>query len=165
MTMPLDVAGVAEILTDAIRPVLDRLRRLEARAGELETLAGALRERCAVLETRAPVPGPAGAAGADGKAGVDGLGLEELGVTYDGERTITITATAGERSKTVGVLKLPIPLDRGVYKLNAAYERGDLVSHDGSGWICKADTTAQPGTDAGAATWRLFVQRGKPGKS
>jgi len=79
-------------------------------------------ERVAVLETRAPVPGPPGPAGKDG--------------------------TAGLRYR-----------DRFIE--GASYNAGDIVTWDGSGWVCVEDTSGRPGT---VSAWRLFVKHGRDGK-
>jgi integrin beta 3 len=154
---------IADIIVDALRPLVARLAALEGRAAAdptTETM-GRLRERCAVLETRAPVPGPAGQDGLNGKDGTDGLGFGDLVVDYDGERTFTLKAVRDLQTKELGRFKLPIPIYRDTWKsVEVAYESGDIVTHDSSGWICKKDTTTQPGTAAGAGFWKLFVKRG-----
>ena len=163
---------LADVVVDVLRPFVDRIAALEARNACLETetraasaglvgeVAG-LRERCAVIDTRAPVPGPAGRDGLNGKDGADGLSFGDLVVEYDGERTFTIKAVRDLQTKELGRFKLQIPIYRDTWKsAEVAYEPGDIVTHDSSGWICKKDTTTQPGTAAGAGFWKLFVKRG-----
>jgi hypothetical protein len=136
-----------------------RLARLEgAAAGE-----GLIRERLAALETRAPVPGPPGRDGLDGKAGADGLGVEDLTAAFDGERTLTLTFGREGRAK-VFTFALPIPVYQGVWVSGRAYYSGDLITCDGSVWHCQAPTTqARPGERESG--WRLMVKRGEAGRS
>jgi|SRR5262245_4881547 len=149
-TAPL-VAHVAEL--EAV--IRERTAALDARIAAVDGLGdacGLLRERVAVLETRAPVPGPAGADGADG------VGFDDVAVSSDGERTITIRFTKGDR---VRVFPIPIPalIYRGVWNAGQ-YLIGDVVTWQGSAWICRQDTSSQPGD--GDSRWTLAVKRGKP---
>ena len=41
------------------------------------------------------------------------------------------------------------------------YEKGDAVTHQGSTWIARSDTSAKPGTDP---AWQLVVKRGREGR-
>jgi hypothetical protein len=108
---------------------------------EIGTLAkdlAAARAELADLKARAPVPGPPGPAGApgqDGKAGDPGA--------------------PGPMGKFADSYK-------DVYESGTEYVRGDLVTDDGSLWLCKAETTTdRPGR---SAAWRLICKRGKDGK-
>ena len=49
----------------------------------------------------------------------------------------------------------------GVWKRGEAYSKGSFATHQGSGWHCNADTTAEPGT---SPDWTLAVKRGRDGK-
>jgi hypothetical protein len=161
------VDAVSDAIVAAMRPIADRVRDLERRVAEGDAVIVTLRERCAVLETRAPVPGPPGAdgkPGADGVNGKDGIMIDDLAAEYDGERTITIKAVGPIDTRTIGVIAMPIPLDRGVWSPTATYTRGDIVTLNGSGWIARKDTTTQPGTNEGGDAWRLFVKRGDRGR-
>jgi len=134
-----------------------RVQLLEAQALELV----ALRERVAILETRAPVPGPAGDPGRDGldgRDGADGIRLDDLQATYDGDRTLTLTLGAGAVTKSIP-LTLPIPRYQGVYTDGRGYAVGDLVTWEGSTWHCQRPTSSRPGDRAEA--WRLMVKRGR----
>jgi hypothetical protein len=51
--------------------------------------------------------------------------------------------------------------DAGVYEAGTAYSRGAAVSHSGSYWVAKADTTLRPGE---STDWRLIVKKGSNGK-
>jgi len=47
------------------------------------------------------------------------------------------------------------------YELGLTYSPRDGVPHDGSYWLCLAETTAKPGTNG---DWKLIVKRGKDGR-
>jgi hypothetical protein len=102
---------------------------------------GALRERVATLEARAPVPGPMGAPGRDG---VDGVGFDEVIVEHDGERTLTVKGVRGDVVKPLGAFKLPVPIYRKRWTEGHAYERGDMVTWDRGIWHCEKATTLKP---------------------
>jgi hypothetical protein len=91
------------------------------------------------LKARALLPGPPGPAGAPGPAGKDGAPGEP-----------------GPIGKFADSYK-------DVYDAGADYARGDLVTDDGSLWLCKAETTTdRPGR---SAAWKLICKRGKDGKN
>jgi hypothetical protein len=119
-----------------------------------------LRERIAVLETRAAVPGPPGPAGADGANGTngaDGLGLDQLRAVQDpaDPRVVTLQAVRGDEIKTLSTLRFAIPQFCGAYKGDRTYQPGDQVQQNGL-WICE---TAQPGRPgAPESGWRLQVK-------
>lgn len=149
--------------------------RAELKAGEtapiLSSIAdltkdiGAMRERVAVVEVRAQVPGPAGQNGADGKDGkdgADGLGFDDLMAVQTDERSFTIKAQRGDRVKDIGTARFPIQIQRGVYTEGKSYEQGDVVTWGGSQWHCDAETTTKPGD--GSKGWTLVVKRGRDGK-
>lgn len=101
----------------------------------IKAALAAAQERIAILETRQPVPGPAGKDGAPGLDGKDGApGRDGLaGMDY-----------------------------KGVFEEGASYERGHLVTWGGSGWHCNEPTTTKPGE--GSKAWTLMVKRGRDGK-
>lgn len=98
--------------------------------------------------------------GKDGEAGADGRHADALDLGFDGERTLTIRTAHGEATKEA-VYKLPIVIDRGVYKEGQTYEAGDAVTWGGSLWIARRETAARPETDD---SWRLSVKKGRDGK-
>lgn len=51
---------------------------------------------------------------------------------------------------------------RGEYSEATAYKRLDVVTYNGSGWLCKADTTGNAPAD-GSAYWQLLASKGDPG--
>lgn len=127
-----------------------------------------LSERLAVVETRAPVPGPQGPAGKDGqdgrdgKDGADGFGLEDFSVDFDGDRTMLLKFERGELKKTWPI-QLPYMKFEGLHQVGRAYVKGDVVMHGGHMWFCHAvSTTAKPGE---TKDWQLCVQRGRDGKA
>jgi hypothetical protein len=158
-------------LKSALLPLRTTVAALEAQAGALaakqavcDTYAlelSALRERLAVLETRAPVAGPAGADGRDGldgRDGADGVRLEDLAADFDGDRTLTLRFSNGIVQKAIPIT-LPIPRWQGVYVAGRPYQTGDLVSWQGSAWHCQQPTTSAPNDRARA--WRLMVKSGR----
>ena len=52
----------------------------------------------------------------------------------------------------------PAIKDAGVWHTATVYKPGDIVSHQGSGWICSADHVAGDGIDH--AKFRLLVKKG-----
>src|SRR5215510_10212518 len=115
-------AALAPILADvaAVRTQL-------AAVTDLQKDVAAMRERVAVAEVR---PGPAGPAGANG---ADGFGFDDLSVTYDGDRTLTLTFQRGDQRKAFP-LTLPFLHYQGVYQDGKMYAPGDVVTHAGSAW-------------------------------
>lgn len=151
------VGPTADVLTAAIGGLRDRVDSLEGLVKD----AAALRERLAVLETRAPVPGPPGADGVDGKDGVDGLGFDDLAVEFDGDRTIALKFARGETTK-VWPIVLPFQKYQGVYQQGKAYEVGDTVTWASQLWHCHEATITPPGD--GSKHWQLCVRKGRDGK-
>lgn len=109
------------------------------------------------------INGRDGADGKDGRDGADGLGFDDIEVEHDGERSFTLKFVRGERVKVFGAFTIPSVLDRGVYRPDRGYAKGDGVSWDGCFWIAQKDTSGEkPGQ--GATAWRLAVKRGSDGK-
>lgn len=115
-----------------------------------------------VVVGRDGAPGEPGKDGRDGKDGKDGLSFEDF--VFEPEirdRTVVLTWSNGAKTER-REWRLPIILDRGVYRHEAKYEAGDAVSFGGSIWIAQADTDEKPGE--GSTAWRLAVKHGRPGK-
>lgn len=132
-------------------------------------LAGALIDRDGNLvvtltngETKAlgAVVGKDGTAGENGRPGRDGIGFDDMTLDYDGERTFTFLFQRGERIEERKFV-VPVMLDRGVYRSEATYAKGDSVTYGGSVWIAQTNTKARPD---GSADWRLAVKKGRDGK-
>lgn len=97
------------------------------------------------------------------KDGRDALALEhfDLALAEDG-RTVTVKMQAGETVVEKSV-KIAAVIDKGVYKHDGVFEKGDGVSYGGSFWIAKCDEPkGVPGT--GETDWRCAVKAGRPGK-
>ncbi len=121
-----------------------------------------VRERLAVLETRAPVPGPPGKDGANGRNGIDALGFDDLDAVYDDVGRMSLRFAKGDH---VEQFRVPCFVDRGVYKAGTEYVQGDAVTWRGSIYLAQAATTATPGTSAPESrAWRLAVTAGRDGK-
>jgi hypothetical protein len=151
-----------DVVTKANAALVQRQTVLEAQLAQLIDLTkdiGPMRERLAVLETRAPIPGPPGPPGHDGS---DGLGFDDLGVTQRDDRSFTVTATHGDVVKEIGTASFALDIYRGVWLEGKAYEPGDGVTWAGSEWHCQAATTTKPGD--GSKAWTLKVKRGRDGK-
>lgn len=99
---------------------------------------------------------------AKGQDGVDGLGFDDLDVTYDGERTIVLRFQRGDQSKEFA-FSMPVVLDRGVWAEGKEYATGDAVTWAGSVWIAQKDGVAEK--PDGGNGWRLAVKRGRDGKA
>lgn len=105
--------------------------------------------------------GKDGRDGINGKDGIDGMGFDDLSVEYDGERTFTFKLEQGERIKSFS-FKVPLVLDRGVFKPDTEYEKGDGVTCGGSWHIALKDApSGRPGL---GGDWRLAVKRGQDGR-
>lgn len=97
------------------------------------------------------------------KDGRDAIPLEsfDLDLAEDG-RTITVKMQAGE-TVVEKSLRIAAVLDRGTYKTDGTYERGDAVTHGGCLWIAQQDNPeGAPGM--GGKGWRLAVKKGRDGK-
>jgi len=95
------------------------------------------------------------------KPGKDGFTPDDLRLSLkeDGQ-TIVVTMSAGERV-TSKELRLPIPVDAGVFKRGESYQKGQTVSYGGSLFIAQCETSQTPET---GPDWRLAVKRGRDGK-
>lgn len=82
----------------------------------------------------------------------------DIAIEHDGERGFTIKTGGGR----IFQFKLPAIIDRGVWRGDGEYERGDAVTSDGSLWIAREDNpTHEPGK---GPQWRLAVTKGKNGR-
>lgn len=161
-------ALVIQTVKQALIPVKASLASTDTRTDDmgarvmtLEAMVGTLRERLAVLETRAPIPGPPGLDGAAGRDGQDGLGFEDFSAEYDGDRTVTLHFSRGTVTKAFPFV-LPIPRYVGVFSGAQTYRVGEIVTWGGSTWHCQQPTSAKP--DDASPAWRLMVKRGRDGR-
>ena len=89
-------------------------------------------------------------------------GVQSIEEEYDGERTINRKTHMSSGEVVETLIKMPIVLDRGIYKSDQSYEKGDGVTFGGSFWIATKDS---PSTQPKAGEdWRLAVKRGRDGK-
>jgi hypothetical protein len=102
-----------------------------------------------IVEKVAAIPLP--------KDGLDGIGFDDMDfeVRDDGCYIVFIK---GEIEKEA---RLPIPIDRGVYKEGQTYRKGDGVTWGGSFWFAQEETTEKPDSGKG---WRLAIKKGRDGK-
>jgi hypothetical protein len=105
------------------------------------------------IRNLARIPGP---------RGPDGLGFDDLEVLYDGERGFTFRMAKGDQVKEFA-FKVPMVLDRDVFKETNTYEKGDGVTFAGSFWIAQKDNPAGKPNDGSSKDWRLAVKRGRNG--
>jgi hypothetical protein len=159
---PESIALITLAIKAALAPLQERSAALAEKCAHLEASLAAvapelmtLRERAAVLETRAPIAGPPGAAGADG------FSADELTVSQDAEddRLVTLGYRRGDVTKTIGTLRLSTPRYCGVYDQTRVYTKGDQVTYTGSLWVCQATTRTRPGGPEDG--WTLQVKRGE----
>jgi hypothetical protein len=106
------------------------------------------------LKNLGPVIGRDGAPGKDGR---DGFGFDDLDLVETDEG-LMLRFVKGD---VVREFRLPVVLDRGVWKEGGAYRKGDGVTWGRHYWIAKADTDQKP--EAGSE-WRLAVKSGRDGK-
>jgi hypothetical protein len=101
--------------------------------------------------------GKDGAPGIAGKDGIDGVGFDDMSCEIRDDGVYLVW----EKGEVVKEARLPIPMDRGVYKEGQTYRAGDAVTWGGSLWIAQGETTEKPDL---SKDWRLSVKRGRDGK-
>jgi hypothetical protein len=158
-----DMDTVAALITEAVAAQVKQIPPAKDGLGIAETLitrSGDLVLTMTDGSTRnvGPVVGKDAEPGKQGDPGLDGLGFDDLNVAYDGERTITLVFERGDQVKAFPLV-LPIVLERGVFKVGTAYQKGDGVTWGGSYWIAQEDTIQKPGE--GNKGWRLAVRKGR----
>lgn len=79
----------------------------------------------------------------------------------DDDRTIELSFGTGDEQR-VASFKWPVPIYRGTHKAGQQYDAGDMVSHQGSGWIAQRPTSATPGIPNSG--FQLAIKRGKDAK-
>lgn len=105
--------------------------------------------------------GSNGKDGSPGRDGKDGLGFDDLSFEHDGERGFVLRFQRGDTVKEFP-FKVPTVLDRGVYRPERTYSKGDAVTWAGSLWIAQNETAEKPDSGDG---WRLAVKRGRDAKT
>lgn len=90
------------------------------------------------------------------------FGLENLDLEYDGERKFTFRCSLGKHGDIERSFTVPVLLDRGVYRPDHNYAKGDTVTAGGSLFIAQSDNPE--GAPGLSKDWRLAVKRGRDGK-
>lgn len=128
-------------------------------------LAGALIDRdghlvVTLTNGEAKSLGPVvGKDGERGKDGADGLGFDDLSFVEDEAGRPVAKFQRGDVVKSV---TLPCIIDRGIFKAESEYLRGDAVTFGGCLWIAQKDAPeGKPGDGEG---WRLAVKKGRDGR-
>lgn len=93
----------------------------------------------------------------------DGFGFDDMSFEHDGERTFTLRFTKGDEVKEFKA-KIPVMLDRGVFKDDRIYDKGDCVTWAGSIWISQVEENNMHPRDGGSGAWRLAVKAGRDGR-
>ena len=167
----MDMEKLAAAMAPVIRNLVDReTAPLLQRIAELEGMVQARmaqweldfeRRAQGVLE-RAVDRMPKPKDGKDGVDGEDGVGFDDLAVEHDGERGFTFRLIRGSEVREYG-FTIPAVLDRGVYREDNDYLKGDAVSFGGSLWIAQRDVP--PGKPGQCDGWRLAVKKGRDGRA
>lgn len=147
--------GTSVSVEDVERMVHARMAQWEL---DFERRAQGVLER-AVERMPKPADGKDGRDGVDGK---DGVGFDDLALEHDGERGFTFRLIRGAEVREYG-FTIPAVLDRGVYREDNDYLKGDAVSFGGSLWIAQRDVP--PGKPGQCDGWRLAVKKGRDGRA
>lgn len=88
-------------------------------------------------------------------------GVAKLDFSQADERTVSVNASLSDGKESAHVIKLTHPIDRGVWREENGYKKGDGVSFGGSWFIAQVDDpTDKPEM---SEQWRLSVKRGRDG--
>lgn len=146
---PAVIAQMVKTAVDAIPPAKD--------GADGVGLAGALIDRegeLIVTTTKGEAIKLGRVVGEDGK---DGLAVEEFSGSYDAERGFVLSAIARGQTKEFAI---PTPRHLGFYTEGMKCFQGASVTHDGSLWIAKRDTTAKPCRE-NDQDWILAARKGR----
>lgn len=89
-------------------------------------------------------------------------GIKSIQVDFDGERSVSIEVCKSGSDPVKQEYKMPVVIDRGVFKSDQPYEKSDGVTYGGSYWIAKQD--APSGSPGHSEDWRLSVKAGRNAK-
>lgn len=89
--------------------------------------------------------------------------LDDFNIEQVDERVFVFKFTHGDKCHSFE-FSFPVVLDRGVWREQKAYSRGDGVTWAGSYWIAQRSVEAGEKPDTPGAPWRLAVKRGQNGK-
>jgi hypothetical protein len=138
---------MSDVLTEAVERFMDAV---EERLRAMETAIRAFRVEPGPAGPQGE-SGPQGPAGEPGERGADGI----AGISREDVEGLIEARFADLTVRTLA------DSYRDVFAAGEQYQRGDLVTHDGSLWIALADTEAQPGAGEG---WKLCTKRGRDGR-
>lgn len=106
--------------------------------------------------------GPKGDRGEDGRHGLNADPFSDFDVELDPNDPQILTFTFRSATESTSrSLRLPIPVDAGIYRRGVAYMRGQCVTFGGQIFIAQRDTQDEP---LKSQDWRLAVKRGRDGK-
>jgi hypothetical protein len=105
-----------------------------------------------------PKDGERGETGMAGKDGADGLGFDNLDMTFTDTTGYVLAVESGGRRKE---WPIATPWFSGVWRQGNTYPKGAIVVYKGDQWTAKADTYNRPGE---TQDWQLSVRRGRDGK-
>ena len=154
-----DVASpddIAAAVTKACESLLPALVAKQYETSMPEIIA---RASMLVPPGRDGLPGRPGTPGEDGR---DGVSIEGFEFKQADRRTQICVMKMTDGSQYEWPIKMEgMVIDCDVHRPGAVYEKGDAVTHGGSYWIARKDTSATPGK---SDDWRLAVKRGRDGK-
>ena len=153
-----DGADGKSITVDDLAPVLES--KMAEWALDFERRAQDVLQR-AIDRMPTPKDGRDGRDGINGKDGRDAFELEDFNAEQDADGRVVLRFVRGDLRREF-TLRLPIFIDRGVYKADAQYERGNGVTWGGCFWLAQKDAPA--GKPGESADWRLAVKKGRDGK-
>lgn len=138
------------------RDGLDAVEFLRSAEGNLVvTLSNGTTRDLGNIQGKDGMAGADGRDGLAGKDGIDGLGFDDMDFEARDDGFYLVCY----RGDVVKEARLPIPMDRGVYKEGQTYRKGDGVTWGGSFWFAQDETTDKP--DSGSKGWRLAVKKGR----
>lgn len=87
--------------------------------------------------------------------GIAGIELDQID-----ERNFAIRLQTTSGQPVEKKIRVPAIIDKGVWKSDRGYNKGDGVTYQGSFWIAQESTEDKPGSK----DWRLAVKKGRDGK-
>ncbi len=104
-----------------------------------------------------------GPAGKDGRDGADGFSLDDFSIEQlkDG-RTVRLKFASGERVEQRDI-RFDVPLYRGIFMREAAYDKDDMVTFHNEVWIAISDKPTEPPGGL-SKQWKLAVRKGRDSK-
>lgn len=100
--------------------------------------------------------------GANGSDGRDGFSLEQFSAERSDDGTITLKFADEHVSKTYQ-FNIPVVQYRGYWREGRKCAEGHAITHNGSLWIARRDTCAEPSAKA-SDDWYLAVLKGRDGR-